>query len=65
LVDDVLECFGDLNSILSLLGGDKVECMAYVGRGKLGRATSRDCLELRTMFRAKPRDGTKADTSGG
>jgi hypothetical protein len=37
--------------------------MANIGRGKLGRTTSRECGEVRTMGRAKLRDGTKANTS--
>jgi len=45
LVGDVLKGFGDLNSILSLPGGDEVDSMMSVGRGELGRTTTQGFLK--------------------
>jgi len=65
LVDNVTNCFGDLDSIFSLSGSDKMNCMTSVGWGELGRVTTQGLLKRRTMLGAKPRDSTDIDTSGG
>jgi hypothetical protein len=63
LVDNVLECPGDLDSIFSLPGGDEVDGMSGVGRGELGRMSTQGLLKGRTVLRAKFRDGTGVETS--
>jgi len=63
LVDDVLECPGDLDSIFSLPGGDEVDGMSGVGRGELRRMSTQRLLKGRMMLRAKFRDGTSVETS--
>jgi hypothetical protein len=40
LVDDVLECFGDLDSIFCLPGCDEVDGMASIGRRELRGTTT-------------------------
>jgi hypothetical protein len=65
LVDDILESFGDLNSILSLPGSDKMDGMSCVGRGKLGRTTTQGLLKGGTMLGAKSGDSAGMDSSGG
>ena len=65
LVDDVLESFGDLDSIFSLPGGDQVDSMSGVGRGKLWRMTTQRLLKRGMMLGAKPGDGASMDPSGG
>ena len=45
LIDDAAKCFGDLNSIFSLPGGDKMDGMMCVGWGKFGRVTTQGLLE--------------------
>ena len=65
LVNDVLECFGDLDSILSLPGGDEMNSMSCVGRGELGRMTTWRLLKGRTMLGVKSKDGAGVEASGG
>jgi hypothetical protein len=65
LVDDVLESFGDLDSIFSLPGGDQVDSMSGVGRGKLWRTTTQRLLKRGTILGAKSGDGASMDPSGG
>jgi hypothetical protein len=65
LVGDIPKGFGHINSSVNLPRADEVLCMAYVGRRKLGRTTTKRLREVRAMFRAKPRDSTKAITSRG
>ena len=60
LVDDVLESFGDLDSIFSLPGGDQVDSMSGVGRGM----TTQRLLKRRTMLGAKSGDSADMDSSG-
>ena len=54
LVGDVSESSGDLDSILCLLGGDKVDSMTNSGGVKLGRMTSRQPLKVRALLRVNP-----------
>jgi hypothetical protein len=63
LVGDVPECFGDLDSILSLPRGDKMDGMSGVGRGELGRTPTQGLLKRGTMLRAKSGDGTSVKAS--
>ena len=65
LVGDVSKSFGDLDCILCLPSGDKVDCMANIGRGKFLWTTTRGLVELRTLFGAKFRDGRDMNASSG
>ena len=59
LVGDIGKGFGNFNSCFCLPRADKTLCMMDVCWGKLGGATTRRFIEVRTVFRVKPRDGTK------
>jgi len=63
LVDNVFESFGDLGSIFSLPGGDKMYCMACVGRGELRRVTTQGLLERGMVLGVKSGYGTGMGTS--
>jgi len=65
LVGDVSESLGDLDSIFSLPGSDKMDGIASVGWGELRRATTQGLLEGGTMLGAKSRYSTGVDTSRG
>ena len=62
-VGDGGEGSGDIHSSFCLPRANKMDSMVNIGLGKLGRMTSRESGEVRAMCRAKPRDGTNADTS--
>src|ERR1700739_131373 len=64
LVGDIPKGLGDLYSIFSLLGGDKMEGIVSICCRKLRRMTTRWLLKVGTMFLAKPGDGTGVNTSG-
>jgi len=65
LVDDSPKGLGHIHSSISLPRADKSLCMAYVGWGELGRTTTTRLRKVRTIFRAKLRDCTKAIRSTG
>ena len=62
-LNDILKVFGDLNSIFSFLGGDKVNNMAGVGWGELGGMAPNRFLKGGTVLRAKAGYGAGVDTS--
>ena len=59
MVGDVLECLGDLDSIFSLPGGDKMLSVVGVSLRKLGRTSTRGLLQVKAVFSAKSEDGTE------
>jgi hypothetical protein len=63
LIDDIGECLGHLDSILSLASRDEMDSMVNIGRRKLGWMTSSRLLGLRTIFRAEPGYSGDMDTS--
>ena len=62
LIGDVGKRSGDLNSIVCLLRGDKVDSMANVDIRKLGWTTTRRLVEVRTLSGRESRDGSNTDT---
>ena len=50
LAGDILKRFGDLDSILSLLGGDKVEGIVIVGIREEGGSTTKGLGKGGMMF---------------
>ena len=62
MVDHVLECFGDLNSIAGLLRYDKMESVLAVKGGKLGCMTTNRLGKCQIIFRAETIYGAKVYT---
>ena len=63
LIGNLLKGLGDLHSIFSLLGSDKMDSKASICWSKLGRAPTRGLLNTRAVLFVKSRDGRVMDSS--